>query len=226
MAKTNEGKCQFCYKVYSKTSIKKHLDKCKMNSAEYVTDDTDKLETYFCISVQGYYNSEYWLYIDIPSNTSFSVLDQFLRDIWLECCGHLSMFEIDGQTFSSSPDKDFGDRSMNTKLGSILDIGMQFKYEYDFGSTTVLKLKVVSNFEAKKRRIKVKLLARNIQPSIKCFHCDKPATNVCCQCGYDEDAWICDDCLDKHECGDDMFLPVVNSPRVGVCAYTGGFLDE
>lgn len=28
-----------------------------------------------------------------------------------------------------------------------------------------------------------------------------------------------------HECGEDMLLPVVNSPRVGMCDYTGGYYD-
>ena len=52
-----------------------------------------------------------------------------------------------------------------------------------------------------------------------------PATNICCHCIYDGDGWLCDACLDKHECGEEMFLPVVNSPRVGVCAFEGGCYD-
>ena len=63
-----------------------------------------------------------------------------------------AMFEIDGESFASNPDREFGDRSMNTKLKSVLDVGMRFKYEYDFGSSTDLKLKVVSEFCGKKRR--------------------------------------------------------------------------
>ncbi|MHB1255908.1 MAG: hypothetical protein ACYCXI_06765 [Dethiobacteraceae bacterium] len=45
---------------------------------------------------------------------------------------------------------------MNTKLENILNVGMQFKYEYDFGSTTYLKLKIVSETDGKKRS-KVKI---------------------------------------------------------------------
>jgi len=33
--------------------------------------------------------------------------------------------------------------------------------------------------------------------------------------------WLCDECAPKHKCGEDMLLPVVNSPRVGKCGYTG-----
>jgi hypothetical protein len=226
MVKTSEGKCLFCGKIFSKMSIKKHLDSCETKIKEYITNDNDKSEKYYCISIQGYENPEYWIYVDMATNSTLKVLDEFLRDIWLECCGHLSQFEIDGQSFSSSPDKSFGDRSMNIKLENVLGVGMQLKYEYDFGSTTALKLKVVSEFYGKKRGKKVKLLAQNQQPNIKCSYCGEPATNVCCQCIYDDNGWVCDNCIDKHECGEEMLLPVVNSPRVGVCAYSGGCYDE
>lgn len=226
MGKTTEGKCLFCNKTFSKLSIKKHLDKCELRVKELITDDIAKYEKYFCILVQGYEDPDYWLYIDMPLSSTLKVLDGFLRDIWLECCGHLSLFQIGAQSFSSSPDREFGDRSMNTKLGNILDVGMQLKYEYDFGSTTILKLKIVSEFYGKKRRKKVNLLARNNEPFIKCSYCDSRATSICCQCLYDGNGWVCDNCMDKHECGEEMLLPVVNSPRVGVCAYEGGSFDR
>ena len=36
-----------------------------------------------------------------------------------------------------------------------------------------------------------------------------------------EEGWLCQSCADEHECGEDMLLPVVNSPRTGVCGYAG-----
>lgn len=227
MGKSTEGKCLLCSKTFSGVSIRKHLDNCKIRTEAYVTEnaDRDKTEKYICIFIQGYENPDYWIYIDIPATSTLKVLDGFLRDIWLECCGHLSMFEINGQTFSSSPAKEYGDRNMNVKLENILDTSMQFKYEYDFGSTTTLKLKVVSEFYGEKSKKKIKLLARNDQPVIKCSYCEKQATKVCSECIYDDKGWVCDDHADTHECGEDMLLPVVNSPRIGVCAYSGGY-DE
>ncbi|MBI5416950.1 hypothetical protein HZA55_03240, partial [Candidatus Poribacteria bacterium] len=55
---------------------------------------------------------------------------------------------------------------------------------------------------------------------------EKQATKVCSECIYDDKGWVCDDHADTHECGEDMLLPVVNSPRIGVCAYSGGYYDE
>jgi hypothetical protein len=62
---------------------------------------------------------------------------------------------------------------------------------------------------------------RNTPPLILCNVCGKPATEVCAQCIYDGEGWLCDDCAVEHEGGEEMLLPVVNSSRVGMCAYTG-----
>jgi hypothetical protein len=67
---------------------------------------------------------------------------------------------------------------------------------------------------------KVEILARNDPPEIKCSHCDNLAAHICVECDYDN-CWLCDDCAEDHECGEDMLLPVVNSPRTGVCGYVG-----
>jgi len=33
-------------------------------------------------------------------------------------------------------------------------------------------------------------------------------------------------CARSHECDHEMFLPVVNSPRAGVCAYSGPIVEQ
>lgn len=40
-------------------------------------------------------------------------------------------------------------------------------------------------------------------------------------CLYEENGLLCERCAEKHHCGDEMWLPVVNSPRTGMCGYTG-----
>jgi hypothetical protein len=44
------------------------------------------------IKVEGAYQKEYWLFLDIALNATLEDLDAFLRQIWLECCGHMSGF--------------------------------------------------------------------------------------------------------------------------------------
>jgi hypothetical protein len=58
-------------------------------------------------------------------------------------------------------------------------------------------------------------LASNEPPLIFCEVCGEPATEVCAQCVYEGAGWLCD------ACGEEMLLPVVNFPRVGMCGYTG-----
>ena len=53
--------------------------------------------------------------------------------------------------------------------------------------------------------------------------CGKPATSVCTVCVYEEGGWLCAECAKAHECGEEMLFPVVNSPRVGMCAYGAGY---
>jgi hypothetical protein len=69
----------------------------------------------------------------------------------------------------------------------------------------------------------VELLARNEPLGILCRECKaKPATQICTDCqSQEDDSWLCDACVAKHACDPEMLLPVVNSPRAGVCGYCG-----
>ena len=166
----------------------------------------------FHIMVDGLYQPEYWLHIEISASTKLKDLDQFLRDIWLECCGHLSEFEIEGGIYE-------GDRRI--ALSKLLSPGIEFYHVYDFGSSTELRLKVISERKGKAGKDKVRILARNEMPAIRC-ECGKTAKWICTECMWEGEGWLCDDCTKEHECGEEMLLPVVNSPRVGVCGYEGG----
>lgn len=171
--------------------------------------------------VDGRKSPEYWMHLKTLANTKLIDLDDFLRDTWVECCGHLSAFEIQGIRYSSSPMTEYNEKGMGRKLEDILNPGIKFFYEYDFGTTTELALRVVSEGEAEVRGKTIQLLARNEPPSIACDNCGNIATHVCAGCIYSEDGWVCDECANEHDCGENMLLPVVNSPRVGMCGYTG-----
>jgi hypothetical protein len=116
---------------------------------------------------------------------------------------------------------DSREKSMKVRLENVLTAGAKFSHEYDFGSTTHLSLKVVSEEEGGLAGQKIRVLARNEPPPIACEKCGQPAVQVCVQCLYAGEGWLCEKCASEDECGDEMFLPVVNSPRVGVCGYTG-----
>lgn len=214
----SEGKCGFCKNTFSKGGMTKHLASCEQRRAGSETSSgKQKMQKtkLFHLVVTGHDSPEYWMHLEAPAEAALKDLDRFLRNIWLECCGHLSAFTIEGQTY----DEDGG---MDVTLGKILSPGMKFYHEYDFGSTTELVLKVVSERDGQVSDESILLMSRNDPLLIMCASCGKPAKQVCIECHWDGEGWLCSKCAKKHECGEDMLLPVVNSPRVGVCGYTGG----
>jgi hypothetical protein len=222
--KMSNGKCNFCKATFSKTTMTKHLASCKQGKAVSETlsgKQQFKKTKAFHLVVEGRNLPEYWIHIEASADAKLEDLDGFLRDIWLECCGHLSAFRIEGKTYVSNPDEDMDDEGMDVALDDVLRPKTKFYHEYDFGTTTELILRVVSEQEGKIKGESIRLLARNDSPSITCESCGKEATKVCSQCTYEGKGWLCDECAGAHECGEEMLLPVVNSPRVGMCGYVG-----
>jgi predicted RNA-binding Zn-ribbon protein involved in translation (DUF1610 family) len=191
----------------------KHIVKCPQRKSGS--------DSCFHIVVQGRYLPQYWLHLEAKPVARLCDLDGFLRDIWLECCGHMSSFEIEGQEYMSSP-TDYSDaESMKVPLGKVLSPGLKFRHTYDFGTSTELDLRVAGKFLGVSGKEKIRLLARNLAVSFECSECGKAAVQLCSECSCGSDAWLCDACGSQHQCGEEMLLPIVNSPRIGQCGYTG-----
>jgi hypothetical protein len=214
---TTHGKCNLCDKTFGKAAMTRHLAKCK---EEHCKPGRTRI---FHLQVEGY--RDYWLHIEIPASATLARLDRFLRNTWLECCGHLSAFTIDGARYDVSPEpdpfKDTQDRSMKVALERVLEVGDKFDHEYDFGTTTELTLKVIAERTGALKANDVKILARNDPPELLCVVCGQAATQLCAYCVYEGNAFYCDEHVGEHQCSEDAFLPVVNSPRMGMCGYTG-----
>ena len=112
-------------------------------------------------------------------------------------------------------------KNMQVKLEEVLSPGQTCSYEYDFGSITELLLKVIAEQEVDMKGKALQILARNSLSIIPCDMCGEPATSFCTQCIYEDRGCLCEACAKDHECGEEMMLPMVNSPRAGVCGYTG-----
>jgi len=228
---TSKGTCTFCHGEFSKSVITRHLETCQQRaSAEANAESRQKAQKTrkYHLVVEGRDLPMYWMHLEVTASTTLATLDRFLRDSWLECCGHLSAFEIDGLRYSvdagMADDWGMGDvneKSMRVRAEKVLSPGQTCTYEYDYGTTTELRLRVISEEEVATKGKAIQVLARNTPPLILCEICGKTATNVCSQCIFDDKGWLCDECSEDHECGEEMLLPVVNSPRVGMCAYTG-----
>ena len=124
---------------------------------------------------------------------------------------------------------EYGEIPVNKKAKDIFHKDLKLQYEYDFGSTTTLQLTVVEEF-AITADAPLVLLSRNERPEMPCQVCgQQPATQLCSVC--EDENYFCDACAKKHakkcpDFDDYAAMRVVNSPRMGVCAYEGGSIDS
>ncbi len=134
--------------------------------------------------------------------------------------------------FVSSIELSYLGQDMDYRLSKVLKVGTKFSYTYDFGSSTDLSLRVIAEREGAMTNVNedddeiVQILSRNEEPVIPCRKCGKPATRIVPGYNSVELGALCDTCKPKRDeaefISEDSFLPIVNSPRVGVCGYTGG----
>ncbi|MFP4057610.1 MAG: hypothetical protein ACLF0G_12140 [Candidatus Brocadiia bacterium] len=225
MAKsTTDGTCFLCRQTFSGSGMSRHVAVC-LEKHPPPDAHPSRRTPVFHLRIQGQYLPEYWLHLEAPARATLADVDRFLRNLWLECCGHMSAFYIEGQSYSACPMDDLFDQDMDVALGEALAPKTRFTYEYDFGSTTHLAGRVVGAREAPDRPEPVRLVARNDPPDIPCGLCGRPAEVICPFCSYEPEGWMCKACAAKHghpEPEPEVLLPVVNSPRAGVCAYAGG----
>ena len=112
---------------------------------------------------------------------------------------------------------------MGSKIGTVFHSkGLKFSHEYDFGTTTVLSGQVLGIREGSLGRQAARVLARNDPLAWSCAECEAPATIVCPFCVDSDTCLFCEAHAGDHEHADEeVYLPVVNSPRMGMCGYTG-----
>lgn len=232
MAVQTKGFCKYCGKEYTKGGMLRHLQACKNREMKLTEEKGKRRCRYFQITISAKYAKAYWLIVETSENTTLKELDQFIRDIWVECCGHLSAFTIHGTEYESNPDMSgfwgTSARNMNYRLRDVVDVGDSILYEYDFGSTTELVLSIHSCREGEKKDNDIVILSRNNPPKIICSNCEQNEAKWVDVTGhYEEGTFWCDECLDAKNDEDkeydelEFLLSVCNSPRMGVCGYEG-----
>jgi hypothetical protein len=195
------GNCYLCGAAISKTAIKNHLIK--------IHGEAKDGQECCLLKIEGEFNKEYWLYIDVPTGESLDEIDFFLRKIWLECCGHMSAFFL--------PKRDEVD--MNRRLKTF-EVGTRLSHHYDFGTTTETIITFMGTIRRKPQKETVRLLARNIPLVFKCAGCGETAAYIDTELMYQSDnPFYCKKCRKRKD--GDMLLPITNSPRMGECAYSG-----
>lgn len=212
-----KGDCAFCGKTMSKGGMSKHLASCKSRQAAVAKAEERKVksENLYHLRVQDAYQGDYWLNLEMRGTKSLGNLDEYLRAIWLECCGHMSQFSVG--RFADSLGK-------TRKIDDVFSRVEVLDHVYDFGTSSETVVKLVEAREGTPLSSKpIFLMARNHPIEFKCVECDKPATYLCLECMYEgEEGTLCDKHAESHphdNYGEPM--PIVNSPRMGMCGYDG-----
>ena len=203
-----EGQCKFCKQDFTKKQIIAHLDNCPERKKD---PNLKNLR----LRVIDAYIKNFWLIVEVDKQTKFKDLDNLIRDVWVECCGHLSLFGDYGNQI--------GKRGI---IMETLNPGDSINYIYDFGTSTELVIEALgySNCQLSNKK-KIELVARNYLPPSNCQKCGQQASYVCVFCSEDgEPVLACDTCAKKYhneenEKEEHYLLPLANSPRSGVCGY-------
>ena len=224
---TTRGTCERCGTSGTRGVLRRHLAVCSAPMPEDSRRGRRRPAAApgLLIEVVGRPKA-YWLFLGVAHDAKLSDLDAWLRAIWLECCDHLSEFVIGPTRYSSDPSPTFSLRarpqSTHIGVGKVLRPGVAFQHHYDFGSTTVVDLSVVGELIVPVASQSIVLLAHNEAPEIPCSQCPEPAVSLCPECDADgESCFLCETCSSRHRCGEEMLRAVVNSPRMGVCGYSG-----
>ncbi len=226
------GDCVFCGREFSKIGLSRHLPTCaqRLTAQAEAERGAQPRQTLYHLLVQDAWSGSYFLHLEIRGTATLLDLDDYLRAIWLKCCGHLSAFEIEGISYDSydSEPGSFAWRESHlmkdAKVNEIFRPGLEMHYRYDFGTTSELKIKVVAQREGRPlTQHPILLMARNKFEPVPCMVCGALATWLCTACLYDRADNRCEFCdthADEHE-HEEMLLALVNSPRVGMCGYSG-----
>jgi hypothetical protein len=210
------GKCFICSEEFSVRSISRHVKSCINN--------IKGKEKALMIHIKG--GGPFYIIVLGPlEGLKFKDLDIFLRDVWYECCGHMSRFDI-GNEYSLMDIEEMDDddeKIMKMPLRNIKNY-VNVGYEYDFGSTSYAQIKLLDIVSINQKIKDFKVISYNNLPKIKCEKCEKYSEYLAIDYNNDEHLLLCKKHIKEIEDNDDdedfAIFKLENNPRVGVCGDT------
>lgn len=215
----SKGACIYCAAEFAKGGALKHLASCAARRAVTVTAQSRQAgsETLHHLRVQDARRSEFWLHLEVRGSSTLKDVDFYLRRIWLECCGHMSQFSIGGWLGREIP--------KSRRVEEVFGWEGKLTHLYDFGTSSETLLRTVGLREGRPTtKHPVALMARNRIPEARCIDCALPAAWLCRECLTKEEkrGTLCDEHARAHpHTNYGRPIRLVNSPRLGMCAYDG-----
>lgn len=217
---SSKGACAFCGRAMTRAGMAKHLQSCPARAEQNAAAAAEPRnpQPVIHLQVQPAQGGPHWLQLEMNGDAKLKRLDAYLRTIWLDCCGHLSEFTIGGPWSGRKV-------AMTRDARQVLKPGTELFHVYDFGTSSETLIRAVGVREgAPLTKHPIALLARNEPPSYPCMECDRDAAWLCMECIYEEEraGTLCEEHTASHP--HDSYgepLPIVNSPRVGMCGYEG-----
>jgi len=217
--KQSKAKCTYCGQQFIKNRMTTHLSSCSQRQQTLAIAERNNVRTekLYYLRVQDASTSSFWLDLEVNGSATLREIDSYLRAIWLECCGHMSRFSVGG----------WGEDEINMRrrVQEVFNPGVELTHIYDFGTSSETRVKAIEVRDGKPTtRHPVALMARNEMPELRCEECSEPAARLCNECMYEEEraGTLCERHAKTHphESYGEL-LPIVNSPRVGMCGYEG-----
>ena len=151
------NKCSLCNRDLSSRAILNHLKKC---IPYYLGDPLGRQAKTDLLQIRvnattGFHCMD----IEIAGAEPLLSFDKFLRSVWLECCGHLSTFELAQSRASTRTPI-----PMSETVERLFSFNMGVYYIYDYGESTDLDIRLMGRRtgEAPPPPVGVRLLSRNI----------------------------------------------------------------
>ncbi len=207
--KISPGTCLLCRAPVTERKALKHGMGCLEKSGWPAGEKPSLL-----IMIRERQDKDYWLAVLARHDTRLGDLDRLIRDVWVECCDHLSSFKIGGVDYEPGTDP-----SSDLPLYDLIAPGSTFTYVYDFGSPTSLSLKVIGETPITPPDGPLCLIARNDPPSIPCILCGADADFMLDDRTEDFPRYYCHECLVIIDYDPEDLEIISNSPRNGVCGY-------
>jgi len=179
--KQSKGKCVSCGQEIAKNAVSKHLTICAQRQDAFAKAERRKgsTETLHHLRIQAAGLNQFWLDLEMRGSASLQDLDDYLRAIWLECCGHLSRFSAGGWSDAEIAKK--------RKADEIFEPGVELTHIYDFGTSSETLIKVIGARQERPTTSRpIALMARNLMPEYECIECKQPAAKLCMECVSDE----------------------------------------